>query len=625
MAKGAFRHDDPFLKDRALAYKHIGFTKQVTWLYQDVLLVAVVLLILALQCWKRYYKTRGGAGVNNWTSKSVQRWLFSDAPGWNDYFQSNMNFMIIGGLYAVNTFVALVNLPMDDSFNLALRFGLVAISNIPILYLLPLKASVFSLGLSYENLIIYHKAIGVLVLVTSLIHTGAFVYCLNWQYLFTNNKSLTGFYMILAFLLIGIASITFIRRNAYEVFYAVHLLASYSFLPVCYRHHYVCKPFVIMVTVSLIVDKLVKLSKTRFTSCTVRSSSTNKSDLIIEIKKPSNFNWNCSNHLYINIPRISLYQTHPLTIANLPNDDKILLIVKINKGFTKRLFEKSLTQKEFSCVIHGPYGISHTHIHMSEESSKTSRYSISEESELVETPLISNSIEHNSSKAKSVAAGGMKEELQVNYGSISSSLSTSSASIPDYKNNIGISSPDQSGIERPGVISKNDLKGKYVLISAGSGITFILPILLKFLEFEKSQNDKNELNHKNMTQGSSRTRDGFKLDFKFIWILRDDSIMDLLPAEIKTMLNFQGSSDNREVGYNDRVQIWYTSKHGRPDLDELLYSSTTNENNNTLGEHLKIFACGPEGFISGVKRFGVEKLCNIGHGDVDLILEQFSF
>lgn len=543
---GSFRFYDPFEKNKELEYSHLGFSQQITWMYQYILLGIAISLMGFLHI--RKYKK-----VKWW--KSLQRYLLSDSHIWNGYFNSNLNLWIISSYIILNLLISIVNLPMDDSFNLAIRFGLVAISNIPLLYLLPLKASVFSFCLSYENLIIYHKAVGTVVLITSLIHTMAFIYCLSWSYLFSDMATLTGFYMISAFLLIGTTSIVLIRHYVYEFFYTVHILMSYSFLPLCYKHHTVCKPFVLLVTISLVIDKLVKLYKTYFTTCKIVSNNLNKNDLIIEISKPKNFNWNCSDHLYINIPKISIFQTHPFTISNLSNDDKILLIVKINKGFTKKLYLKSLVQNEFKCFFHGPYGISHTHIHIDDN---LKNYTISQESNL---------------EVDTTPSFLLNDKAYRSYGSIKT-----------------LNSEDNSS-------------SQHVLIAAGSGITFILPILLKYIEYENKYKTK--------------------LNYKFIWILKNDLIIDLLPIKIQELFNsskrISSSVLTLPIIENKKIKLWFTSKSARPDINELLFNSI--EDFKKI-KTLKIFACGPSFFINEVKKFGLDQLSNC---EVDIILEQFSF
>ncbi|CCH42477.1 Respiratory burst oxidase protein [Wickerhamomyces ciferrii] len=269
---------------------------------------------------------------------------------------------------------------MDDSFNFALRSGLVSGINIPLLYLIPLKSGplLMLINQSYENLIVYHKFIGVLVIVMALIHGLAFSWCLTWDYLFNGIKGQTGISSIFLFGLISISSWSYIRTKWYEVFYYLHLLSFVGFLPLLYKHHYVCKPFVLFIIGFLGFDRIVRLiwkfwigqveiinitplDEFMILEIDLNYQRLNKYQKFINIclfKYGKTFQWDISNHLFINIPWISLTQSHPFTIANHPIDSNPILIIKIHKGFTKKLFHHALktNNQVYTCFIHGPYG-----------------------------------------------------------------------------------------------------------------------------------------------------------------------------------------------------------------------------------------------------------------------------
>ncbi|KAH3688737.1 hypothetical protein WICPIJ_000276, partial [Wickerhamomyces pijperi] len=388
-----FRIPDPFLKDHDLIYKHIGFTKRITWNYQ-YFLIGVILFYYLLYHLIKFYQIRTKSKTNNGklsdTSKRFKVWLISAPTNviLKSWFVSNSNLLIIGIYYVINLFVLLYNLPLDDSFNFALRSGLVAGSNLPLLYMIPLKNGplLYLLNQSYENIIVFHKFVGGFVLLMSGLHMGGFLYTLNWDFAWIDSRSVTGFKSIFWFILIALTSIGFVRTRYYEVFKFVHYLSFFMFLPIFYRHHYVCKPFVTVIVVCLAGDRLVTWwSKLWCFQCYV-DTNVNSELMLIRINtdiselspvqklcsyilfkfNSSKFRYNISNHLFITIPQISIIQSHPFTIASSPelDPDHILLIVKIHKGFTSKLSNHANLNpnQPLTCFINGPYGKSFDHL-----------------------------------------------------------------------------------------------------------------------------------------------------------------------------------------------------------------------------------------------------------------------
>jgi predicted ferric reductase len=82
---------------------------------------------------------------------------------------------------------------------------------------------------------------------------------------------------------------------------------------------------------------------------------------LLKLKK--NFSWEPSNHLFIAIPAVDVFQSHPFTISSLESEGKCQLLIQVHDGFTKRLYNRVRKgETEFMCIINGPYGSSHLHL-----------------------------------------------------------------------------------------------------------------------------------------------------------------------------------------------------------------------------------------------------------------------
>lgn len=567
-----FRIPDPFKKDRDLIYKHIGFTKRITWNYQYFIIGTVFTYALIYNLTRLYKRIRRPRLLEiHFTHPAAYKWLriwLISSPAstlLKSWFVSNANLLIISIYYAINLFVLLYKLPFDDAFNFALRSGLVAGSNLPLLYLFPLKNGplLYLLNQSYENIIVFHKFIGGLVLGMSGLHMAGFVYTLNWQYAWIDSRSLTGFKSIFWFILIALTSGSFVRTRHYEVFKFVHHLSLFMFLPLFYRHHYVCKPFVAVIVICLAGDRLITWwSKLWCFQCTVDTKLGNELMLIrintkiAQMPMPqrimsyllckwnsSRFNHNLSNHLFITIPQISLMQAHPFTIASSPprppsplsnydDDDRLLLIVKIHKGFTSKLSQHALSNPDapLTCFINGPYGNSSEHL-----------------------PSIAGEDYRTSSSPQIVGLSDEHEPL-IKMRSLKHYSVSSVTSLDCYRQ-----------VE------------KIVLIAGGAGVSLVYPML-------------------------SHYQDVDRFDVSFFWILRNK----------QDVVTFDNSLQRN-------LTIWHTSNSGRPNVVGMLNDSL----DGNVYDQIHIIGCGPSGLMEETKRFATLKIKE--NHKINLVLEEFTF
>ena len=75
------------------------------------------------------------------------------------------------------------------------------------------------LKISYNKLIIFHKLIAILTLVSVIIKCGVILYMNNISFLFTDLNASMGTICSLSILLTSILSLPYIRKNMFELFY----------------------------------------------------------------------------------------------------------------------------------------------------------------------------------------------------------------------------------------------------------------------------------------------------------------------------------------------------------------------------------------------------------------------
>jgi predicted ferric reductase len=276
--------------------------------------------------------------------------------------------------------------------NIGYRTGFVSIAQIPLLFLLAGKNNIigFLTGLSYERLNWLHRWAARCLLLTTTIHFG---YWLKgwWPYgSFVSTKIRTDpltqrGVIAWAFLLwIVISSVAPIRRLNYEFFVIQHLISFAVFIGFVYIHTPVEVHVYIWIPVGLFFfDRIIRAAYSLYINMplfhpTQRREGTMKlwackadftplphNTTRITLLNPP-ISWQPGQHVFVSCHSVVPLQSHPFTIASIPEDGKMEFLVKAETGGTSRFFkyaEKSLGLSNSSGSVHlrsvaieGPYG-----------------------------------------------------------------------------------------------------------------------------------------------------------------------------------------------------------------------------------------------------------------------------
>ncbi|CDR46676.1 CYFA0S25e00826g1_1 [Cyberlindnera fabianii] len=618
-----FRYEDPFRTKHALVYRHIYETKSNIWHYQYFLVGVVCLLVtlnLVTRAFRVIHSFYTGKVLENKPSRThyeygfvrrqvvkIHQFLASEPPIplIKTWFNTWTNLILVSIFWAINLTVLFVHFQIDDSFNFALRTGLIAGSNVPLLYLVPLKSGplLHFLNVSYENMLVYHKWIGILVIFFSLLHTVSFAYALAWEYCFTNHIALTGWFIISTYLAITVTSFAFVRTKVYEIFYYIHIISALAFLPVFSKHHHNCKPFTLLTVYALLYDRLVRwIWYLWCLECKVSivTGGDDNNYLIISINpkvsslstfqkifswclfKFNNrqFKWAPSNHLFIQIPAIKWLEAHPFTIASIEEDGRAVLMIKVYHGFTEKLYNhiKNTGSKHsyFTCFIHGPYGLSHAHLPELDTSSRRiiTSTTTSRAYELIEDPEVFTM--SDTTRIRSIS-NGTDSEFQYTSNEYKN---TESTQLDDDKACHLL--PGQSSMSLSTIIptisntstTTSSADEKIILCAGGVGAALTLPLLQYY------------------------HNSGYNVSF--IWISRHENLLQTV-----------------KFASNEKVIVWCTAKQGRPDIQQLLFDTIDAPFNK-----LHVIGCGPHSLMCELRRFGVKRM---EKHEVNIVLEEFTF
>lgn len=280
---------------------------------------------------------------------------------------------------------------------IAYRIGFVCLAQLPLLFLLAGKNNVigFLTGTSYERLNWMHRWFARTLFLTVTIHFGYWLK--DWypyagytaQEFKTNSMAYWGLIAWVFLAWITFSSFAPVRRLSYEVFVLQHLVTFSCFIGGVYMH---LKPFqethaYLWACVGIFFfDRLSRALLVLYTNISFfhpeqrRSGDMNpfwagKAEFTplandttrITINNPS-ISWKAGQHVFVSCHSIIPLQSHPFTIASIPEDGKIELYVKSEKGGTKRFYqhaEKSsslpltdgATGSQLRTVsLEGPYG-----------------------------------------------------------------------------------------------------------------------------------------------------------------------------------------------------------------------------------------------------------------------------
>lgn len=271
------------------------------------------------------------------------------------------------------------------------RTGFIAAAQLPLVILLAGKNNIVGwlTGVGYEKLNWLHRWVSRILFLNVTIHMGFwFTDWARYDYikvkLATDVITQRGFSAWCILLWIVLSSLAPIRRWNYEFFFVQHIVTYIGFLAAVYLHLPAEVKVYVWIPIGLVVfDRSVRTLYVMYNNLSLFHPSARCNGILackatlqplgseatrIIINKPP-VHWKAGQHVYLACHSISPLQSHPFTIASLPEDGRMEFLIKRRKGTTKRFFahaEKhqnlplSMTDIPASskvfALIDGPYG-----------------------------------------------------------------------------------------------------------------------------------------------------------------------------------------------------------------------------------------------------------------------------
>ncbi|KAH7912892.1 hypothetical protein BJ138DRAFT_1082687 [Hygrophoropsis aurantiaca] len=257
-----------------------------------------------------------------------------------------------------------------------LRTGIVAMSQIPVVYALATKNNILGMfmGLGYEKLNYIHRFAGLLIIIATNLHGLGYIY--QWTFSGTFSKYIIQPANIWALVALGCLdliyffSTSFWRQKAYNVFFSTHVIGFVIFLPAAYGHQPSMLPYIIAAAAVYGFDHTLRLLKTRMYDARIRPIS----DMTLtRVEIPElNAGWRAGQHVRLRVLSSAMgwfgwAETHPFTIASVSKTPEgLVLMCKTAGGWTGKLYEMAKvasygyseagTGRTVKVMVEGPYG-----------------------------------------------------------------------------------------------------------------------------------------------------------------------------------------------------------------------------------------------------------------------------
>ncbi|ODA76815.1 hypothetical protein RJ55_07331 [Drechmeria coniospora] len=300
--------------------------------------------------------------------------------------------LVLLAYWAVIVYFMSWRVVVDDAFyweRIGYRVAWVTLTQLPLLFLLAMKVNPVGwlIGSSHERLNWLHRWVARTMLVTATVH--GFHFWTEWvradfvDYQLSAmpivRYGLGAWGLLLWSVVVGFLPV---RRLAYELWLAQHVVTSVVLLYLLYRHIPANARYLLWMSIAFLVfDRAARwlLLLWRNTAWTTRGSSacdarrrvghtislrTMGDATTVVTVKDVHFPWRAGQHVYLWVPRLGPLEAHPYTIACAHRVEgtcccsSIQLIVREHKGFSRRLRERAARHPDrtLTAFVSGPFG-----------------------------------------------------------------------------------------------------------------------------------------------------------------------------------------------------------------------------------------------------------------------------
>ncbi|KAL1407820.1 hypothetical protein Q8F55_007255 [Vanrija albida] len=264
------------------------------------------------------------------------------------------------------------------------RSGLVAMSQIPVAIALGVRGNIIGLtvGKGYDRLRIFHKVVGRIVFIGSLLHTVLYMHKFyklgKLASMSAQPIMIYGYVAFAGACLLVVSSLPVFRRAMYSTFQQCHFLGVLAMLVGLGLHVPIAKPWMIASAAIYAFSMVMSAFKTRFARAELVAVGGCTTTLITIPELTTG--WRAGQHVRLRVFGIGvskIFEAHPFTIASAPDSGGLVLMAKAVGDWTEALYELAASgegaQRDTSdpelgvwkrramVMVEGPYGgLGHT-------------------------------------------------------------------------------------------------------------------------------------------------------------------------------------------------------------------------------------------------------------------------
>lgn len=260
-----------------------------------------------------------------------------------------------------NTYRHNFNVPL-----IADRSGDIAACVLPLVFAMSLKNSPLALLLrsSHERLNAVHRWTGRTFIALGLSHLLLYVVKYTRSNSLARLKKTSNVYgavALVAYVILGATAVAIARRRMYAWFYAIHWTMAVVGIAFTWLHDDKAVPYCKAAVAIFAFDVGARLVRRLSNPMSARVEALGPNVCRVLIDRPklplaTLRNWHAGQHLFLTGYRFGGLEQHPFTIASLPEDGRVVLLVAREDNFTRRLLSKD--GATFACGLDGPYGSS---------------------------------------------------------------------------------------------------------------------------------------------------------------------------------------------------------------------------------------------------------------------------
>ncbi|CVK84063.1 related to ferric reductase [Fusarium mangiferae] len=345
-----------------------------------------------------YLQVPGSPGVKanrqRWISRLMEKgpivkwWLGEDVVFMGSHWGQRDEW-VLGTAWTVWLIVLSVHGTGKDYLHLTKRVGIVATSQMPIQYLLALKALnpyAYLFHSSHEHLNRYHRVLGRIIYSLLILHAILYnVFFIESGIWFKRFFAPVVFAGVAGFTVLHVLNGTAmarVRQASYRLFFIVHLLGAFAIPPLIY-YHAPSSRFYIAEAVGVFVLDLAARKMTTITAPAIIEAIPGTSLVKVSAKLPApkiaKYTARPGSHIYLNVPAASRpgigqfsapylvfeFLYNPFTVASTNQETgELTFVARTRNGpMTNRLHHLSSSTNagrstdKVELIIEGPYGV----------------------------------------------------------------------------------------------------------------------------------------------------------------------------------------------------------------------------------------------------------------------------